>query len=212
VSHREWLEQLSSAAARLLGDLGDAHAPALHRLCGDLADLHVRVKADLDRERRDHPRVLVFLCGTALMHGGAAGLSRDERVVQARAGADPSLRDYGAYVPTEGAIEKLRGWSDQGAQITYFSYHREAADVAAAESVVLTCGFPSGSVLYRGEGESCGDVVERVAPDILIEGDRATAYDELEPARREQVVSIVVPEFGGLGHLPARVSSLAGVA
>jgi hypothetical protein len=67
-------------------------------------------------------------------------------------------------------------------------------------------------VLYRGLGETYAEVVERLAPDILVEGEQARAYDELQPARRARVVSIVVPEFGGLGPLPAGVGSLAVVA
>lgn len=203
MTQREWLEQLSNATGRLLADLRNDHAPALRRLQSDLADLHARVAAELDDERRDHPRLLVFLCGTTLMHRSAASVPRDERVLQARTGTDPSLRDYGAYVPTAGSIEKLQGWSDQGAQITYLSYHRDPADVSASESVVRTCGFPAGAVLYRRDGETFGDIVRRAAPDIFIVDDgRSTGS-------HEPVVSIVVPEFGGLGHLPASVGQLS---
>jgi hypothetical protein len=203
VTRREWLEQLGGVTGRLLDDLRDDHAPALRRLQSDLAELHARVSDELDEERRDHPRLLVFLCGTALMHGSAAGVSREERVVQARAGTDPSLRDYGAYVPTEGAIEKLRGWSDQGAEITYLSDHRDPVDVEASAGVVRTYGFPAGSVLYRRDEETFGDLVQQAAPDIFIVDD-ATATGS-----HDAVLSILVPEFGGLGHLPASVAQLS---
>jgi hypothetical protein len=66
-------------------------------------------------------RLLVFLHGTVLMHPSAVGRSREERVTQVRAGADPSVHDYGAYLPIGDAIAKLRRWRQQGAQIDYLS-------------------------------------------------------------------------------------------
>ena len=160
-------------------------------------------------------RLLVFLHGTTLMHPGAAGRSREERVAQVRAGADPALHDYASYVPVEGVVAKLRRWQEQGADITYLSSHRSAADVAKDALVLEKHGFPPGRILAREPGESYGDVVERERPDVLIEDDCESigageiTYPQLRPALRALIKSIVVPEFGGLDHLPDSPELLA---
>lgn len=59
-------------------------------------------------------RLPVFLHGTALMHAGAVGVPRAERVAQVRSG-HPMVRDYAAYVPVGDAVAKLRRWQDAGA-------------------------------------------------------------------------------------------------
>jgi hypothetical protein len=214
VPRRDWLEQLEGVTARLLDELRGEDASALRRLRADIEELHARVESELAWECRDHPRLLVLLCGTTLMHSGAVGHTPDERVTQARAGTEPSLTDYAAYVPTEGATEKLLCWSDQGAEISYLSFHRDSASVAACADVVRASGFPPGAVLARTAGESYEDVVQRAAPDVLIEDDRMStgsleiAYDQLGHELRDRVGSIIVPEFGGLAHLPANLNTL----
>lgn len=216
MSRRDWLEQLLAATTRLVHDLREHDELALRPLRADIGDLRARVARELEAARLDRPRLLVFVCGTTLMHAGAVGRSRDERVCQARKGTDPTLRDYGAYVATEGALEKLRGWSAQGAEISYLSVHRDAATVTASAGALRSHGFPPGPVLSRSDGESYGDVVRRAAPDILIEGDRTSsdadgiAYHQLEPTQRDRILSIVVPQYGGLEHLPASLGTLLG--
>jgi hypothetical protein len=149
-------------------------------------------------------RLLVFLHGTTLMHPGAVGRTREERVAQVRAGEDPALHDYTAYVPIEGAVTKLRRWHEQGAEIVYLSPHRDPADAVVLEKH----GCPPGRILARQPGESYGDVVGREMPDVLIEDDCESigageiAYPQIRPELRARITSIVVPEFGGLDHLP----------
>ena len=218
MSRREWLENLSVATGRLVARLDADDAPSLRALRADIEDLHLHVRGELGRERRDHPRLLVFLCGTALMHAGAVGHTREERVDQAKLGIDPSVRDYATYIATEDTRERLQGWSEQGAEISYLSYHRDAAEVATSAKALETQGFPAGVVLSRGKGESYDDVVQRVVPDILIEDDcRSTgshdiAYHQLGPKLRQRVTSVIVPQFGGLGELPADVRTLVGLS
>jgi hypothetical protein len=150
-------------------------------------------------------RILVFLHGTTIMHPGAVGRTREERVVQARSGEDPTLADYDAYVPIGSAASKLRAWQERGARIEYLSSRFDpASDIA----VLRRHGFPEGRVFVRGEGESYGDVVERASPDVLIEDDCESigaahiAHGQLRPERRAATRSIIVPEFGGVDHLP----------
>ena len=160
-------------------------------------------------------RLLVFLHGTTLMHRGAVGRTREERVAQVRTGSDPALGEFDAYVPIDGAAAKLRRWHERGARIDYLSSHRRPEDVAKDEMVLARFGFPPGRVLARAPGESYGDVAGRVLPDVLIEDDcesldgaSEVTYSQIRPELRARITSIVVPEFGGIDHLPDSLPEL----
>ena len=58
-----------------------------------------------------------FLHETVVMHPGAIGRAREEVVAHVRRGTDSSVGAFAAYVPVGGAVAKLRGWREQGAQI-----------------------------------------------------------------------------------------------
>ena len=152
-------------------------------------------------------RLLVFLHGTVLMHSDAIGVTRAERVAQVRAG-HPTVDDYAAYVPVDGAVAKLQRWQDAGARIDYLSSHRNPDDVTLDALVLRSHGFPAGRVLARQPGESYGDVAGREAPDVLIEDDCESigasqiTYPQIPPDVRTRIKSIIIPEFGGLDHLP----------
>ena len=153
-------------------------------------------------------RLLVFLHGTTLMHAGAVGRTREQRVAQVRAGNDPTLHDYGAYVPVGGAVAKLWRWQRQGASISYLSSHRDPDAVAADARVLRRHGFPPGRVLARQPGQSYGELAAGELPDVLIEDDCESlgagqiTYPQIPPDVRGRIRSIVVPEFGGIDHLP----------
>lgn len=160
-------------------------------------------------------RLLIFLHGTAIMHPGAVGRTREQRVAQVRAGVDPALHDYAAYVPVDGVVAKLRRWREQGAQIDYLSSHRDPEDVAEDRSVLQKHGFPAGRILAREPGESYGDVAGREMPDVLIEDDCESidgagelTYPQIRPELRGRIKSIIVPEFGGIDHLPDSLEEL----
>jgi hypothetical protein len=153
-------------------------------------------------------RILVFLHGTAIMHRTAVGRPRAERVRQSRQ-ADRSVLDFASYVPTEAAVEKVRTWHGHGAAISYLSSHRDAADVELDRAVLTAHGFPAGPVLSREPGESYADVARRAGADILVEDDcesiggrSRTVAADLAAAPGRAVTSVIVPEFGGLAHLP----------
>jgi hypothetical protein len=149
------------------------------------------------------------------MHAGAVGRSREERVAQVRADTDGTTRGYATYVPTESAVSKLVAWRDQGAEIDYLSSHRELEHVEADAKVLQAHAFPQGQIFYRRRGETYGDVVARIRPDILIEDDCESVgageltYPKVSVGLRERMISIIVPEFGGLGHLPDSIADLA---
>ena len=138
-------------------------------------------------------KLLVFLHGTTIMHPDEA-----------------HLRDFASYVPVGGAVAKLRRWADQGAEIAYLSAHHDPAD----EDVLRHNGFPQGRILAREPGETYGVVAARELPDLLIEDDCASigadeiTYPQIPAGAREHIASIVVPEFGGIDHLPDSLEEL----
>jgi len=152
--------------------------------------------------------IMVFLHGTAIMHKNAVGYPREERVKQVADG-DASLYDFRSYVPVEDAVNKLRAWRERGASIVYLSSHTIAERVELDENVLAEHGFPDGPVYFRNNGRSYREVVEAVLPNVLVEddcesigGEPEMTYPYLSPEVRARVKSIVVKEFGGLGHLP----------
>lgn len=160
-------------------------------------------------------RILLFLHGTAIMHATAAGVPRAERVRQS-AHRDPSVADFGSYVPADAAVRKALSWQRHGADICYLSSHRTAADVDLDRAVLTAHGFPRGRVFFRGPGESYADVACRAGADLVIEddcesigGSAQMVSSALGPAA-ERVCCVVVPEFGGLGHLPDDPRDLLG--
>lgn len=161
-------------------------------------------------------KILVFLHGTTLMHQSAVGRTREERVRQV-VERETSVHDFASYVPVGDAVRKLRTWERQSATILYLSSHRSLADVEKDRSVLRQHGFPAGSVLYRQAGEGYKDIAERILPDVLIEddcesigGEREMVSSRLELALRSRIHAIVVPEFGGIDHLPDEIGALEG--
>ena len=160
-------------------------------------------------------RVMVFLHGTAIMHATAVGRPRAQRVRQSRE-RSASVLDFASYVPTEAAVGKVRAWSGHGAQICYLSSHIAAADVQLDRQVLAAHRFTPGTVFFRSQGETYADVVRRSAADVLVEDDcesiggtGQTAASGLSGTTGRTVRHIIVPEFGGLAHLPDDPEELA---
>ena len=159
-------------------------------------------------------KIMVFLHGTAIMHPGAAGRTREERVRQVLE-RDPSLYDFAAYVPVGNAVRKLQAWRQQGAEIVYLSSHKRVEDVDIDKAVLRNHEFPDGQVFFRHSDEQYNAVAERVLPDILIEddcesigGEKEMTYPHIQPELKAGIKSIVVKEFGGIDHLPDDISAL----
>ncbi|MBI2913697.1 MAG: hypothetical protein HYY03_07230 [Chloroflexi bacterium] len=117
-------------------------------------------------------------------------------------------KDYASYVPTESAVEKLTKWQRQGAEICYLTSRpwSESENLNAVQATLRRFNFPAGELYYRQQGEEYVDVVARVRPDVLIEDDcKSIGWDEvITPKLRTEwgIKGIIVPEFGGLAHLP----------
>ena len=159
-------------------------------------------------------KVMVFLHGTCIMHRNGLGRTRQQRVRQVTT-ADASVRDFASYVPIGDVVRKLQGWHAQGADIMYLSSHRVAADVEKDRRVLQQYAFPAGPIHFRQDGEDYADVAARLLPDVLIEDDcesiggtKEMAYPHISPGVQATIRSIVVPEFGGLEHLPDHIDDL----
>ncbi len=161
-------------------------------------------------------KILIFLHGTSIMHKSAKGLTREEIAKQVRKG-EKSIHDYISYIPVGDAVEKLKTWEKQGAEICYISSHENAKDVGKDKSVLKKYHFPYGKIFYRQNGEKYNDAVERIKPlpDVIIEDDCESiggvvemTYPHLKPELKAKIKPIVVKEFGGIDYLPDKLSEL----
>ena len=119
------------------------------------------------------------------------------------------------YIPVGNAVEKLKSWQKQDAEILYLSFHETAEDVAKDESVLEKYDFPKVQVFYRQNGESYRDIAERIIPGVLIEDDcesigggREMTITFVKPEIKQKIKSIVVKEFIGIDNLPDNVQNL----
>ena len=150
------------------------------------------------------------------MHTSAVGCSKEEIIDQVRK-KEPSVHDYASYVPVKNVVEKLKKWKDQGAEILYLSSHETVDDVEKDKQVLRRYNFPDGQVFFRQKGQAYKDIVEEIIPDVLIDDDCESIGGEdemtitfVKPEVKKRVKSIVVEEFGGIDHLPDKISALLG--
>ena len=160
-------------------------------------------------------KILIFLHGTAIMHKNAVGRSREERVKQS-AEREESVLDYASYVPVGNAVQKLKHWETQGAEIVYLSSHTDGKDIEKDKLFLERYGFPKGVIYFRQNGEAYADVAERIMPDVIIEddcesigGEKEMAYPHIKPNLRSKISSVVVKEFQGIDHLPDNPAKLS---
>ena len=158
---------------------------------------------------------MVFLHGTTIMHRGAIGRSRTDRVRQVRE-SEESVHDFSSYVPVGRSPQKVQSWDAQGAEVVYLSSHRRLEDVEKDRSVLKAYQFPEGEVCFRQSLEGYADVAEKVMPDILIEdncesigGEAEMTYPYISAAKRTSIKHIVVREFEVIDHLPDDLTALA---
>jgi len=123
-------------------------------------------------------KILVFTEGTVLMHALAKGVSREERVRQSQniitqfKATPGSVRDFKNYIPVGNAVEKLKSWKQQGAEIFYLTSRKIKSEIETIKKVLSKNNFPDFKNLYfRKQGEEYKDVAERLVPDVLIEDD-----------------------------------------
>ena len=165
-------------------------------------------------------RILVFTEGTLLIGGDEVSLSREERIravrekIARQAAGGPPI-DFSAEVPAGGAVEKLHAWRRQGAEIAYLTSRTRPDEIEQIRSVLREFRFPEGELFYRHAGEAYCDAAERALPDVLVEddcesigGEVEMTYPHIRPALKARIKSIVVPEAGGIDHLPDDIAAL----
>lgn len=154
-------------------------------------------------------KILVFAEGTVIMPVGAKGLTRNERVALSKT-KERTVQDFRSYIPNDYAVEKLKTWKQEGAQIYYLTSRTIPEEIEDIRYVLDAFDFPDREhLLFRQTGEEYKDVAEQLMPDILIEddcesigGEPEMTYPHIKPELKKQIRSIVVREFGGIDHLP----------
>jgi len=151
------------------------------------------------------------------MHKNAVGHTREEIVKQSKGlfwvFRDKSVHDYKSYVPIGNAVKKLQRWKKDGAEILYLTSRRKPEEVQQIQYVLKKFKFPDGQLLFRQKGEEYKDVAEKLIPDILVEDDcesiggrQEMTYPYIRPNFKKMIKSVVVKEFGGIDHLPDKIS------
>ena len=165
-------------------------------------------------------KILVFTEGTVLMHALAEEVSREERVKQSKAAViqrilpfralPGSVNDLESYIPVGNAVEKLRSWKQQGAEIVYLTSRRIKSEIETIKKILSKNDFPDWQNLYfREQGEDYKDVAERLIPDVLIEddcesigGEKEMVYPHIKEELKPKIKSVVIKEFEGIDNLP----------
>lgn len=148
------------------------------------------------------------------MHKTAVGLSRDYIVKQVK-DEQESVHDYKSYVPVGGAVKKLQNWKNDGAEILYLTSRRKSEEIKQIQTILKKFNFPDGQFLFRRKDEEYKDVAERIIPDILVEDDcesiggiNEMTITYVKPEIKKKIKSIPIKEFGGIDHLPDKISAL----
>lgn len=97
----------------------------------------------------------------------------------------------------------------------YLTSRRKPDEIKQIQSVLKKFKFPEGQLLFRRKKEEYKDVVERIIPDILVEDDCESiggidemATTHVKPGIKKRIKSVPVKEFGGIDHLPDKISDL----
>ena len=163
-------------------------------------------------------RILIFTEGTIIMHKNAVNHTRDEIVKQSKGFLffrDKSVHDYKSYIPIGNAVKKLQNWKKDGAEILYLTSRRVPEEIKQIKNVLKKFNFPDGRLLFRLKNEEYKDVAERIIPDVLVEDDcesiggiKEMTFTNIKPSVKKKIKLIAVKEFGGIDHLPDKISAL----
>lgn len=159
-------------------------------------------------------KILIFTEGTIIMHKTAISHSREEIVKQVE-DKEESVHDYKSYVPVSNVVKKLQNWKNDGAEILYLTSRKKPEEIEQIQNVLKKNKFPDGQLLFRQKNEEYKDVAEKVVPDVLVEDDCESigGIDEMtithvKPEIKKKIKSIPIKEFGGIDHLPDKISAL----
>lgn len=159
-------------------------------------------------------KILIFTEGTIIMHRNALGLNSKEIINQVKA-KEKSVHNYKSYVPIGNAVKKLRNWKNKGIEILYLTSRKKPKETQQIRYILKKFNFPEGQLLFRKMNEEYKDIVERIAPDILIEdncesigGINEMMITYVKPKIKKKIKSILLNEFEGIDHLPDNISML----
>ncbi|MFA6407856.1 MAG: hypothetical protein WCW36_00040 [Candidatus Paceibacterota bacterium] len=159
-------------------------------------------------------KIMIFTEGTILMHKNASGLTREEIVKQVQ-DEESSVHDYSFYIPVGNAVNKIKLWQDQGAEILYLTSRKRQEEIKEISGVLKKYDFPEGKLLSRKDEQEYKDVAEETVPDIFIEDDcesiggiNEMTYTHISSDLKGKIKSIPVKEFGGIDYLPDSVKDL----
>ena len=121
--------------------------------------------------------------------------------------------DYKSYVAIGKAVEKVNGFVEQGAEVSFLTSRDKFLEIKAIQDVLKTAGFIPIKLHARREGEDYLSVVKAVMPDILIEDNCASLIEkeiisEKFPKQDLMIKAIVVNEFEGIDSLPDNIDQL----
>ena len=88
-------------------------------------------------------------------------------------------------------------------------------EIKQIQNVLKKYKFPEGQLLFRQKYEEYKDIAERAVPDILVEdncqsigGIDEMAITHVKSEIKNKIKSIPIKEFGGIDHLPNKISAL----
>lgn len=123
--------------------------------------------------------------------------------------------NHASYIPIKNSVNIIRSWEEQGAEIMYFTSRKKLKEVLEIKDILIKNNFPGRYLHYRDKEQKYKDIVELVKPNILIEdncksigGKWQMCITYVKPEVKENIKSIVVPEFAGIDALPLLLSDL----
>ena len=141
-------------------------------------------------------KLLVFVEGTILMHP-----------------SDDKINDFASYVPIKNAVQKITAWVEQGAEVSYLTSRTKFMEIKQNKDLLKKFEFPGELVRARQGSETYKQVVEDIKPTVFIEDDcQSIGESEITTPKLNSdlnIHGIVVPEFGGIDHLPEKIEELA---
>lgn len=155
------------------------------------------VRLRKDEEEAKHPLIMLFAEGTILKPKSLF-----------------SHFNHKAYIPIGNCVRLINYWYKQGAEIVYCTSLKKNKVNEMAE-LLIKHGFMGSSLYYRGKKQKYKDLVRECKPDILIEDDCRSiggawqmCITYTDSPLKENIKSIVIPEFKGIDHLPAEIMKL----
>ena len=120
---------------------------------------------------------------------------------------------FSEYAPIGNCVRKIAAWKQQGAEIVYCTSRRSGKQVKTIAALLDWYTFAGSRLYYREGGQTYGDIVLEIRPDILIEdncigigGAKEMCITQAEPELKSIITSVVVAEFMGIDHLPEMIS------